>query len=111
MENASLGLRIKQALIGLGLICVAALFIVPPLLAPDYSVQQGSFRAHIVSSISGMGMAGRPIVRAQVEDETGRIFWLQLPPTYITAPDVDLLIDVWCLTPDYESCTARYKPG
>lgn len=93
---------------GLVAMGILAVFIVLPLMATDYEVRQGTFEARILSSAAGMGMAARPVLRARVEDEIGRVFWIALPSTSINAPDTDLTIDVWCETPAFESCTARY---
>lgn len=93
---------------GVAILGVVAAFIVPPLLATDYGVRQGAFEARILSSASGMGMAGRPIVRARVEDQTGRIFWIGMPTTAAIAPETRLAINVWCETGTFETCIARY---
>ena len=109
METSPLLLRAKQALLGLVVMGMLAVFIVLPLMATDYEVRQGTFEARILSSAAGMGMAARPVVRARVEDELGRVFWIALPSTSTTAPDTQLTINVWCETPAFESCIARYN--
>ena len=108
METSPLLLRAKQAFLGLLVVGMLAVFIVLPLMATDYEVRQGPVEARILSSAAGMGMAARPVVRARVEDETGRVFWIALPSTSTTAPDTKLTIDVWCETAAFESCIARY---
>jgi hypothetical protein len=111
MRQTQFRIRTRQILIGLIGVAVISLFIIPPLLAPQYEVKQGTFQAHILTSAAGMGMAARPILRARIEDETGRIFWLQLPSTHISAAGTPLIIDVWCETDAHKSCTARYRPS
>jgi len=109
METSPLLLRVRQAFLGLVAIGMLVVFIALPLMTTDYEARQGTFDAHILSSAAGMGMAARPVVRARVEDELGRVFWIALPPASTTAPDTKLTIDVWCETPAFQSCIARYK--
>jgi|GEM_PF-2617831 len=94
---------------GLGVLGVVAAFIVPPLMATDYTVREGVFEARILSSAAGMGMAARPVIRARVEDETGRIFWIRMPTTVTTAPGTVLLIETWCETESLDNCIGRYQ--
>lgn len=101
-------MRLKQVAMGLVILAVGAVFIVPPLLAPDYVVRQGLFMAKVQASASGMGMAGRPILRAQVEDETGRRFWIDMPSASIVAPGTPVQIEVWCETDAHLNCAARH---
>jgi len=93
---------------GLVVLGVVAVFIVPPLIATDYTVRQGVFQAQILSSAAGMGMAARPVIRARVEDETGRVFWIRMPTTVTTAPGTELMIETWCETENFENCIGRY---
>ena len=109
MEQPSQASRLKQILMGVGVLAVIAAFIVPPLMAKDYGVHQGTFQARILSSAAGMGMAGKPVLRAQVEDETGRRFWIGVPATTTVAPDTQIIINVWCETEAHASCIGRYR--
>ena len=45
MEQPSQASRLKQILMGVGVLAVIAAFIVPPLMAKDYNVHQGTFQA------------------------------------------------------------------
>ena len=102
-------MRAKQIITGLIGVALISLFIIPPLLAPQYDVKQGTFQAHILTSAAGMGMAGRPITRAQVEDEIGRRFWIGVPSVVTVAPGTQILINVLCESEAYESCIGRYR--
>lgn len=109
MSDSPIIARIEQFSMALMFIGIAAVFIVPPLMATDYPVRQGSFQAEVLSSASGMGMAVRPVIRARVRDDTGRIFWIRVPSTIIVAPGSPLVIETWCETMTFQSCTARYQ--
>ena len=109
MDTSSLHLRLKQAFMAAILLGAVALFIIPPLMAPEYAVRQGEFDARILSSTSGMGMGGKPVLRIRAEDETGRIFWMGVPTTIIVAPETPIMIEAWCETEAFESCVARYR--
>lgn len=100
--------KLRVMMWGLAASGLIALFIVPPLMAPSFDVREGRFQAEILASVSGMGMAARPVVRAQVKDSQERLFWVRMPSTSSVAPGTPLQIDVWCETDAYESCTARY---
>ncbi len=99
---------VKQIAIGLIVCAIVAVSIALPLMATDYPVRQGPVEAQILSSAAGMGMAAKPVLRARVEDETGRVFWVQLPSTHSFAAGTALILDVWCETEAFESCAARY---
>ena len=101
-------MRVKQGLMGLVVLGVVAAFIVSPLIATDYTYREGVFQARILSSASGMGMAARPVIRARVQDETGRVFWIVMSNTVTTAPGTELLIEIWCETESLENCIGRY---
>lgn len=109
MEKTSLTTRIKQMMVGLVGLAIASVFIVPPLLAPQYEIIQGAFNARILNSTAGMGMGGRLVTSARIEDETGRVFWLNVPSTITVSPDTPIMITVWCETEAYERCIARYR--
>ncbi|MEO9971071.1 MAG: hypothetical protein ABJG15_14835 [Hyphomonadaceae bacterium] len=109
MEKTSLKTRINQMLICLVGLAIASVFIVPPLMAPQYKFVQGAFNARILNSTSGMGMGGRLVMRARIEDETGRFFWLNVPSTITASPDTSIMITAWCETEAYENCIARYR--
>ena len=101
--------RIRRIIMSFAGAVIVALFVVPPLLAPQYEVKQGAFEARILSSAAGMGMAGKPVMRAHIEDETGRLFWIGVPSTITVAPKTQIRITVWCETSAHESCIARYQ--
>jgi len=102
-------MRARQVVAGLIGLVVISFFIIPPLMAPQYDVRQGAFEARIRTSAAGMGMAGKPILRAMVEDEAGRRFWIGVPTTITVAPETLIMIDVWCESKAYESCIGRYR--
>lgn len=109
MQSPAYILRLKQAFMAVVVLGVIAAFIIPPLMATDYSVKQGEFRVEVLTSASGMGMAARPILRAQVKDETGRTFWVGVPASITVAPGTDLVINVWCETEAFDNCIGRYR--
>lgn len=109
MQSPTTLLRMKQLALGLMVGGFLVVSIALPLMATDYPVHQGTSDARILSSAAGMGMAAKPILRTRVEDPTGRIFWVQLPSTHISAAGTFLVIDVWCETDAFTSCAARYS--
>lgn len=89
-------------------LCVVVLFVVPPLLAPSYSVRQGVYSGEVTATNAGMGMAARPVMRVLVELEDGRGWWVRVPATQAVAPGMDIEIELWCQSEAFEACSARY---
>ena len=80
-------------------------------MTPQHGVRQGLYSADILRVSAASDMTGRPSVRAEVQDETGRIFWVRLPPSAGLTIGDTVNIGVSCKTDAFEKCSARYLPA
>lgn len=80
------------------------------VMTPQHGIRQGLYSADIRKISAGSDMTGRPLVRAEVIDTTGRVFWVRLPASTALTIGDRVEIGVSCKTPAFEKCSARYLP-